>query len=155
VQLVTPSQRAQIIRHVAELLQDSRIAEIAGRWITSATKRDRSRMAQYFPKTLRTPYRSGRAWTFYRFTNDDAAVSNIEWQRDEICNSFTPTQSYKSFRSRGGSSNLPRAQQFETAACNSLFYLGFQKLIRDDQRRDSMSRVAATRRNGLVGRRRR
>jgi hypothetical protein len=31
--------------------------------------------------------------------------------------------------------------------------LGFQKLIRDDQRRDIMSRVAATRRNGLVGRR--
>jgi len=28
-----------------------------------------------------------RAWTFYRFTNNDAAVSNIERQRHEICNS--------------------------------------------------------------------
>jgi hypothetical protein len=78
VRLVTPSQRTQIIRHVAELSQNSRIAEIAGRWVTSTAERDRSRVAQYSPKTLRTPYRSGRAWTFYWLTDDDAAVSNIE-----------------------------------------------------------------------------
>jgi hypothetical protein len=38
-------------------------------------------MTQYFPKTLRTLYRGCRGCTFYRFTNNDAAVSNIERQR--------------------------------------------------------------------------
>ena len=90
------SQRTQIIRHVAELSQHGRIVEIAGSRITSAAERDRTCMTQYFPKTLRTLYRGCRAWTFYRFTNNDAAVSNIERQRHEICNSGhgSPTQSY-------------------------------------------------------------
>ena len=35
-------------------------------------------MTQYFPKTLRTHYRGCGTWTFYRFTNNDAAVGNIE-----------------------------------------------------------------------------
>jgi hypothetical protein len=43
-------------------------------------------MTQYFPKTLRTLYRGCRAWTFNGFTNNDAAVSNIERQRNEIRN---------------------------------------------------------------------
>lgn len=34
--------------------------------------------------TLRTLYRGCRGWTFNGFTNNDAAVSNIEWQRNEI-----------------------------------------------------------------------
>jgi hypothetical protein len=53
-------------------------------------------MAQHFPKTLRTLYRRCGALTFYRFTNKDAAVSNIERQRNEIFNpayGLTPTQS--------------------------------------------------------------
>src|ERR1700730_3075052 len=106
------SQRTQIIRHIAELSQHSRTAQIAALRITSATERDRSCMTQYFPKTLRTLYRGCRAWTFNGFTNNDAAVSNIEWQRNDISNSghgFAPTQSYQSLRSRGTGPNLPRA----------------------------------------------
>jgi hypothetical protein len=70
-------------------------------------------MAQHFPKTVRTHYRGCRAWTFHRFTNNDAAVSNIERQRHEICNSGhgSPSQSYQSLRSGGTGSNLPRAYQ--------------------------------------------
>src|SRR5258706_7386412 len=93
------SQSTQIIRHVADLSQHSRIAELAGRWITSATERNRACMAQYFPKTFCTLYRGCRACTFNGFTNNDAAVSNVEWQRHEISNSghgLTPTQSYQS-----------------------------------------------------------
>jgi hypothetical protein len=59
----------------------------------------RLNVTQYFPKTLRTLYRGWRAWTFNGFANNDAAVSNIEWQRNEISNSghdFAPTQSYQS-----------------------------------------------------------
>jgi hypothetical protein len=55
--VVPLSQRTQTIRHVAELSQHSRIAKIAGRWITSAAKRDRARMTQYLPKTFGTLYR--------------------------------------------------------------------------------------------------
>jgi hypothetical protein len=72
------SQRTQIIWHVAELSQYGRIVEIAGSWIASPTERDRTCMTQYFPKTLRTLYRGCRAWTFYRFTDNNAAVGNIE-----------------------------------------------------------------------------
>jgi len=54
-------------------------------WIASAAECDRACMAQ--PKTLRTLYRGCRAWTFYRFTNNNAAIRNIERQRHEICNS--------------------------------------------------------------------
>ena len=39
-----PSQRTQIIRHVTELSQHSRIAEIARRGITNAAECDRARM---------------------------------------------------------------------------------------------------------------
>jgi hypothetical protein len=88
------SQLTQIIRHVPELSQHGRIAEIAGRWITGAAERDRTRMTQHFPKTLRALYCGCGAWAFNRFTNNDAAVSNIEWQRHEVCNSGhgpTPT----------------------------------------------------------------
>src|ERR1700677_4856889 len=80
------SQRTQIIRHVAKLSQHSGIAKVAGSWIASATERDRACMAQHFPETLSTLYRGYRAWTFYRFTDKDTAVSNIERQRHEICN---------------------------------------------------------------------
>ena len=55
--------------------------EIAGSWITSAAERDRAGIAQHFPKTVRTLYRGCGTWTFYRFTDNDAAVSNIERQR--------------------------------------------------------------------------
>jgi hypothetical protein len=41
------SQRTQILRHIAELSQHGRIAEIAGRRITSATERDRACMTQF------------------------------------------------------------------------------------------------------------
>jgi hypothetical protein len=81
------SQRTQVIRHDAELSQHGRAVEIAGRRITGAAERDRTGMAQYFPKTLRTFYRGCGAWTFYGFTNNYVAVRNIEWQRHEICNS--------------------------------------------------------------------
>jgi hypothetical protein len=88
VQRITAtSQRTQIIRHIAELSQHSRIAEIAGCWITGAAECDRASMTQYFPKTLRTLYRGCRAWTFNGFAHNDAAVRNIERQRHEICNS--------------------------------------------------------------------
>src|ERR1019366_1989170 len=105
------SKHTQIIRHNAEPAQHGRIVEIARSWITSATERDRTCMTQYFPKTLRTHYRGCGTWTFYRFTDNDAAVSNIERQRHEICNSGhgSPTQSYQSLRSGGTGSNLPRA----------------------------------------------
>jgi hypothetical protein len=76
------SQRPQIIRHVAELSQHSCIAEIAGRRITCATERDRTCMAQYLPKALRTLYRGCGTG----FTNNDAAVSNIKRQCHEVCN---------------------------------------------------------------------
>jgi hypothetical protein len=78
----TPSKRTQIFRHVAELPQHGRIAEVAGSWIVGAAERNRARMAPHFPKTLRTLYRGYR--TVNRFTNDDAAVSDIERQRHEM-----------------------------------------------------------------------
>jgi hypothetical protein len=92
------------------LSQYGRIVEIARGWIASATERDRTCMAQHFPKTVRTLYRGCRAWTFYRFTDNDAAVGNIERQRHEICNSGhgSPAQSYQSLRSGGTGSNLLR-----------------------------------------------
>jgi hypothetical protein len=77
------SQRTQIIRHVAEFPNDFGIAEIASRRITSATERDRACMTQYFPKTLRTLYRGCRARTFNAFTNNDAAVSTSNAQRNK------------------------------------------------------------------------
>ena len=43
-------------------------------------------MAQYLPKALRTLYRGCGAWTLNGFTNNDDAVSNIEWQRNKIRN---------------------------------------------------------------------
>jgi hypothetical protein len=48
----TPSQRAQIVRHVAELSQHSRIAEIASSWITSPAKRDGTCV---WPNTFQRP----------------------------------------------------------------------------------------------------
>ena len=71
------SQRAQIIRHVAELSQHGRIAEIAGCRMTCAAERDRACMPQDFPKTLRTLYRHCRACAFKGFANNDRAFSNI------------------------------------------------------------------------------
>ena len=47
--------------------------EIADSRIASAAERDRTCMTQHFPKTVRTLYRGCRAWTFYRFTDNDAA----------------------------------------------------------------------------------
>jgi hypothetical protein len=57
------SQRTQIVRHVAELSQHSRIAEITRGRIARAAECDRACMTQYFPKTLRTPNRDCRVWT--------------------------------------------------------------------------------------------
>jgi hypothetical protein len=81
------SQRTQIVRHVAEFSQHSGIVEFASGGITSSAECDRTGMAQYLPKTLRALYRGCGAWTFYRFTDNDGTVSNIERQRHEICNS--------------------------------------------------------------------
>jgi hypothetical protein len=53
------SQSTQIIRHIAELSQHSRIPEVSGSWIASATKRDRTCVTQHFPKTFRPLYRGG------------------------------------------------------------------------------------------------
>src|ERR1700684_156865 len=105
------SQRTQIIRHVAKLSQHSGVVKVADSWIASATERDRACMAQDFPKTLRTLYRGCRGWTFYWFTDNDAAVSNVERQCHEICNPGhgSPSQSYQSLRSAGTASNFPRA----------------------------------------------
>jgi hypothetical protein len=68
-----PSQRAQIIRHIAELSQHGRIAEITRGWITCAAERDCACMTQYFPKTLGAFYSGSWAWTFNGFANNDAA----------------------------------------------------------------------------------
>ena len=76
-----PSQRAQIIRHIAALSQHSRIAEVARIAKSPVRLNATACMAQHFPKTLRTLYRGCGAKTFYWFTNNDAAVSNIERQR--------------------------------------------------------------------------
>jgi hypothetical protein len=73
------------------------------------------------PKTLRMLNRGCRGWTFYRLTNNDAAVSNIERQRHEICNSGhgSPTQSYQSLRSGGtGSSFSPMLAKTQTGSEN-------------------------------------
>src|SRR5882762_6915032 len=47
--------------------------------------------APVWPNTFQRPcarsIAAAGAWTFYRFTNNDAAVRNIERQRHEICNS--------------------------------------------------------------------
>jgi hypothetical protein len=101
------SQRTQI-RHIAKLPQYGRIAEITGSRIACAAERDCACMTEYFPKTLRTLYRGCRAWTFNRFTNNHAAVSNIERQRHEICNSghdlhFSAASSFQIGVSRGRS----------------------------------------------------
>jgi hypothetical protein len=53
------SQRTQIIRHIAELSQHSRVREIAGGRITSAAERDRAGMAHRFTEIVRTLYRGG------------------------------------------------------------------------------------------------
>jgi hypothetical protein len=55
------SQRTQIIRHIPELAQHGRIAEIARGGSASTVERDRACMAQHFPETLRTLYRGDRA----------------------------------------------------------------------------------------------
>jgi len=99
----------------------STLAEIAGSWIAGATERDRTCMTQPFPKTVRALYRGYSGCTFYRFTDNDAAVSNIERQRHEICNSGhgSPTQSYQSFRSGGtGSSFSPMLAKTQTGSEN-------------------------------------
>jgi hypothetical protein len=57
------SQRTQIIRHIAELSQHSRIAEIACSGIAGAAG-DRVGVAQHFPKTMRTLYGGCGGWTF-------------------------------------------------------------------------------------------
>ena len=80
-------QRAQIFRHVAELSQHSRIAEIAGRRITGATECDCTGMTQYLAQAFGTPNRDRRVWTLDGFTDNNAAVSNVERQRNEISNS--------------------------------------------------------------------
>jgi hypothetical protein len=64
----------------AELSQDGRIAEITGRWITCAAKRDRTCMTQYLPKTLRVLNR-GSGLGHSMGSPTDAAVSNIKRQR--------------------------------------------------------------------------
>src|ERR1700684_4439574 len=69
-----PSQRAQIIRHIAALSQHSRIAEVARIAGSPVRLNATACMAQHFPKTLRTLYRGCGAKTFYWFTNNDAAV---------------------------------------------------------------------------------
>jgi hypothetical protein len=68
------SQRTQIIRHVAKFSQHSGIVKVAGSRIARAAERDRACVAQHFPKTLRTLYRGCRGWTFYWFTDNDAAA---------------------------------------------------------------------------------
>src|ERR1700730_8073833 len=81
------SQRAQIIRHIAELSDHLGVAEIAGGRITGAAECDCTCMTQYFARAFRTPYRCCGAWALDRFTNNNAAVSNIERQGNEIGNS--------------------------------------------------------------------
>jgi hypothetical protein len=77
-----------------------------------------------------------QAWTFYRSTNNDAAVSNIERQCHEICNSGygSPTQSYQSLRSRGTGSNLPGAYSWSPL----LHPLGIQTKIDDGELRNKL-----------------
>jgi hypothetical protein len=106
-------------------------------------------MAQDFPKTLRTLYRGCRGWTVYWFTDNDAAVSNIERQCHEICNSGhgSPSQSYQSLRSAGTASNFPRA--FETGGLQ-LSHLRSQKFIRHDQRRHRLPGITTASRDGLI-----
>jgi hypothetical protein len=50
-------------------------------------------MTQYFAQAFRTPYRGCGAWALDGFTDNNAAVSNIERQGNEIGNSGHDTHS--------------------------------------------------------------
>jgi hypothetical protein len=100
--------------------------------------------------SLKSPVAGSPVRLNARFTNNDTAVSNIEWQRDEICNSrniFTPIQSYQFLRSCGGSSNSPRAFPFEAAvACSSAICAPRNSFANISA--FAVARVVATCRNG-------
>jgi hypothetical protein len=58
--------------------------EFANLEIAGAADRDRTGMAEGFPKPLRTRYRGGGSWAFDGFASDNAAIDIIEGHHHEI-----------------------------------------------------------------------
>jgi Caspase domain len=72
-----------LVCHLPKSAKHVRIVEFAYLEIASAAVRDRTSMAKYLPKSLRTLYRSGWTRAINGFTRSDSAINEIEGQRPE------------------------------------------------------------------------
>jgi hypothetical protein len=72
-----------LVCHLPKSAKHVRIVEFAYLEIASAAVRDRTSMAKYLPKGLRTLYRSGWTRANNGFTRSDSAINEIEGQRPE------------------------------------------------------------------------
>ena len=72
------SQRTQVVRHVAELLDHLGVAEIAGGWITRSAKRDRANVPLFARQRLSAHHGCIGIEAFRRLPSRHAVVTGDE-----------------------------------------------------------------------------
>jgi hypothetical protein len=82
--VIQTSQRAQIVRHVARLLDYLGVVEIPGSTIASASKRDRTNMALLARKRFRARHDRGRIEAFCWLACRDAIVGRDKRESDVL-----------------------------------------------------------------------
>jgi putative heme iron utilization protein len=76
------SKRTEIIRHVAKFPDHLGVAEIPGRRVATAAKRDRADMAFFARKRLSAHYNGNRVEAFRRLAGRHAVIAGDEGQRN-------------------------------------------------------------------------